>query len=179
MPLVECPDCQKRVSDRAPTCPNCGYPIAGIGSLGPQPEPKKHKTGCGVVLLLAVGLFVALMMSISSDSEKEAKNPTCKSDWHRCVDNADMVNNFKDWFSVRYDCERAAVKLAKYNEPKFVSHSFGRFYTGDNYVKTGIVTAIEPDAKFSNAFGAMVSSTVNCKYDLNRKLVIDASIKAN
>ena len=26
MPLITCPDCNKQISDRAPTCPNCGAP---------------------------------------------------------------------------------------------------------------------------------------------------------
>ena len=29
MPLIACPDCSTQVSDRAPTCPKCGGPIAG------------------------------------------------------------------------------------------------------------------------------------------------------
>jgi len=28
MPLIECPECKAQVSDSAPTCPKCGYPIA-------------------------------------------------------------------------------------------------------------------------------------------------------
>jgi len=29
MALIACPDCSTQVSDRAPTCPKCGAPIAG------------------------------------------------------------------------------------------------------------------------------------------------------
>ncbi len=29
MALINCPECKKEVSDAAPTCPNCGVPIAG------------------------------------------------------------------------------------------------------------------------------------------------------
>jgi len=29
MALINCPDCGNQVSDRAPTCPKCGAPIAG------------------------------------------------------------------------------------------------------------------------------------------------------
>ena len=28
MALISCPECGKEVSDKAPTCPNCGVPIA-------------------------------------------------------------------------------------------------------------------------------------------------------
>lgn len=27
MPLIECPECGKKISDKAINCPNCGYPI--------------------------------------------------------------------------------------------------------------------------------------------------------
>jgi hypothetical protein len=36
MPLINCPECKKQVSDKAPTCPHCGYPIAGVY---PTPAP--------------------------------------------------------------------------------------------------------------------------------------------
>lgn len=32
MALISCPECGGQVSDRAPTCPHCGAPIAGVVS---------------------------------------------------------------------------------------------------------------------------------------------------
>ena len=32
MPLINCPECGKQVSDKAPTCPNCGFPLNDISS---------------------------------------------------------------------------------------------------------------------------------------------------
>jgi uncharacterized membrane protein YvbJ len=29
MALIPCPECAHQVSDKAPSCPSCGYPIAG------------------------------------------------------------------------------------------------------------------------------------------------------
>ena len=31
MALIRCPECGKEISDKAEACPNCGYPIAGLG----------------------------------------------------------------------------------------------------------------------------------------------------
>ena len=51
MPLIECPDCKKQISDAAPTCPGCGRPMqppaaplpfgaAGTGVMPPGgPKP--------------------------------------------------------------------------------------------------------------------------------------------
>ena len=38
MPLIECPDCGKKVSDKAEVCPSCGYPFE---KLRKQAEKKK------------------------------------------------------------------------------------------------------------------------------------------
>lgn len=38
MALVTCPECTQRISDRAATCPNCGFPI------GAKPEHKNPRT---------------------------------------------------------------------------------------------------------------------------------------
>ncbi len=39
MALIKCPECQREVSDKAPICPGCGYPLIvgrrrGLGGLG-------------------------------------------------------------------------------------------------------------------------------------------------
>jgi hypothetical protein len=36
MPLIDCPECGGRVSDRAPTCPHCGFPI-GHAAVSTEP----------------------------------------------------------------------------------------------------------------------------------------------
>ncbi len=43
MALIQCPECASRVSDMAPVCPRCGYPIAEGDARytrsGPPPIP--------------------------------------------------------------------------------------------------------------------------------------------
>lgn len=34
MALINCPECNKEISDRALTCPNCGCPIATVSNSG-------------------------------------------------------------------------------------------------------------------------------------------------
>lgn len=38
MALIACPECNKRVSERAPRCPHCGNPIA-TAKAEPKPKP--------------------------------------------------------------------------------------------------------------------------------------------
>jgi len=62
MPLRACPDCSREVSDRAPTCPQCGHPFQVIVAM-PKTEGlfmQSLNIGC----LIALGLmgFVALLI---------------------------------------------------------------------------------------------------------------------
>jgi hypothetical protein len=34
MALISCPECRQSVSDAAPACPRCGYPVAGSPRSG-------------------------------------------------------------------------------------------------------------------------------------------------
>jgi len=152
------------------------------------PSPPKKRLGCFgiIVVIIGVGTVVAMMSGgdkPSSQGEGSAlykavngAKPSCKSDWKLCADNADLMNNFNGITRVTIDCKRAAQKLAKYGDPKFPWLSFGAFFTGNDYVKTGIVTAIEKEAQFQNGFGAWANSAVSCKYDLNANKVLDVSV---
>jgi hypothetical protein len=80
----------------------------------------------------------------------------CRSDWIKCSDNEQLVNNYRDWSDVQVDCKYAANDRAKYGKPDWPWFPFGTFYKGNNYVTSGMVVAVEPDAQFSNGFGAMV-----------------------
>lgn len=37
--LIECPECKKSVSDKAPACPNCGAEIAALGPFAKKGKP--------------------------------------------------------------------------------------------------------------------------------------------
>lgn len=40
MPMIACPECGRGCSDRAPQCPQCGYPIAQRMTPGAAPAPQ-------------------------------------------------------------------------------------------------------------------------------------------
>jgi hypothetical protein len=104
------------------------------------------------------------------------RSGSCNSDWRQCVDNADLINNFGDISRGSVSCQYAAKKLAKYGAPSFPFFSYSRYHSGNDYVRTGLATLIEPEAEFQNAFGAMVHSVVTCQYDLNSRQVVDVSV---
>lgn len=58
MPLVQCPDCGKSVSTSAPTCPNCGRPMAAV-VVAPMPfPPAPTHGGTGNVVAGVASFFI-------------------------------------------------------------------------------------------------------------------------
>jgi hypothetical protein len=111
-----------------------------------------------------------------SGGKTTAENDSCRSDWTKCADNEQLANQYSDWSLVKVRCERAANDKAKYGSPEWPWIPFGTFHRGNNYITTGIAVAIEPDAQFSNGFGAKVHSRVICTYDLRAKRVTDLQV---
>jgi hypothetical protein len=177
MPLIKCPACWKEISAQAASCPNCGHPLAKSDANEPQ---RKSRLGWLVATLVAV-LLVGVALASGDHTTKPITKPneqdeSCRYDWKKCTDNGQLVNHYSDWTHVQVECKHAANDQAKYGNPEWPWGAFGSFYKGDNYITSGIAVAVEPDAQFSNGFGAMVHSRVTCRYDLGAKLVTDVLI---
>jgi hypothetical protein len=108
--------------------------------------------------------------------QAELAEAACRNDWSKCSNNGDVVNKYKDWFSVQYDCKDAANRQARFGTPEWSSYFFSSYYPGDDYLKTGIATLVEKDALFQNGFGAKVHSQAICKYNLRSRSVISVVI---
>lgn len=65
MPLINCPDCNKEISDAAPTCPNCGYPLKQQSiNKKEQSADTLNEKGRSVGLLLGIGItFIPYIFS--------------------------------------------------------------------------------------------------------------------
>jgi hypothetical protein len=100
----------------------------------------------------------------------------CKTDWRKCLDNEQLVNNYSDWTMVQVKCKSAANDRAKFGDPEWPWLPFGTFLTGNSYVTTGIAVAIEKDARFQNGFGAKARSEVTCTYDLRASKVVNVLV---
>lgn len=60
MEMIDCPECEKRISEKAKQCPNCGFEITS-GVLRDAKESTKEKdknmmVGAGVGAAVGVGL---------------------------------------------------------------------------------------------------------------------------
>jgi hypothetical protein len=177
MPLIKCPACGKDVSTQATSCPNCGHPVAKSGAN--KPRRKSRLGGLLAILLILIAVSVVINHTNQPGSTTAVQDDSCRSDWTKCTDNEQLVNQYSDWSLVQVRCKQAAKDRAKYGSPDWPWLAFGSFYKGNNYVTSGTAIAIERDAQFSNGFGAMVHSQVICRYDLRAKRVTDVQILAH
>lgn len=80
MALIKCPECEKQVSDRAVTCPNCGCPISnfskiptrnnGLVRIKLEPTPgvisqKVSIRGCGITWTGQTGKVAEIQINCS------------------------------------------------------------------------------------------------------------------
>ena len=89
MALIKCPECGKEISDKAASCPKCGYPIQNIpqnASIPPAPQQSEKVTqkrvdgkrialiSVAAVVILAVSAVAAVYLSGSGirNAEKAA-----------------------------------------------------------------------------------------------------------
>ena len=182
MALKPCRECNAQVSTEAEICPHCGvrYPTAAnplLVDAESKTAPTKKRSGCLGAIVLSV-ILIWLIGSYGSKDSPQSPSSPCKSDWTRCTDNADLVNNYSNWVSVQVRCKSEATKQARYGTPVWPWLSFSTFLKGTDYVATGRVVEIENDAQFQNGFGAMVHSEVRCIYDLKTDRVISVDIAA-
>ncbi len=84
MPLITCPACQKEVSSQAPTCPQCGHPIAAPTSgrntseglwarLNKPLVPKKLSWPTALLVFLLAGLSIrgcAKLIEVTADAQR-------------------------------------------------------------------------------------------------------------
>jgi hypothetical protein len=83
MAMIQCPECKQPVSDAAPTCPNCGTPIASRAYAPPTtpPPPPPKKTGCLKIgcIVLAVLVLIGLIGSLVMKSPSGPSSTTTSS----------------------------------------------------------------------------------------------------
>jgi len=137
MALINCPECNSKVSDIANSCPKCGYPL----------EPKKLKTtelsekkntdksaGCMIALICvaAVVLFLTLINKCSSDDNLDKINT---SNVNHTINyeskNSSGVDNIEQTKVYKNDWKPAGDNLAKISKVLVKNNIYG---CGEYYI---------------------------------------------
>lgn len=89
MALIQCPECNKEISDKVKTCPHCGFPFGdktdGQGNvqqveiasvnISPKDPAKTRKIAIGAISVFAIlALAFAIFSIIKSNNDKKAFN---------------------------------------------------------------------------------------------------------
>ena len=65
MALINCPECNKEISDKAPACPHCGCPLGSETKAAPQEAtatPAKNKRPAWLILVLPLAAFLGFFV---------------------------------------------------------------------------------------------------------------------
>jgi hypothetical protein len=86
MPLINCPECRKQVSDKAPTCPHCGNPIAGGSPDAPLhqivvQQPPRPKSGCGSAFGWLIAIAAGVFLAFTNPTETDMRQKIAKDGW--------------------------------------------------------------------------------------------------
>lgn len=142
----------------------------------PEQMPSRGKGPLVIRSLIGVGLIVAvgeILQALPRQPSPPPPPPTCKTDWSKCTDNRDLMDNNKAMGDASYQCKVAAAELARYGTPEFSRVPFSTFYIGSDYITTGIAKLVDKGARFQNGFGAMQHMRVTCTFDLRENKVTD------
>lgn len=68
MTLINCPDCNRQISNEAISCPNCGKPLKDVNKVNKQ---EKLPLGCNIILLAIPIIFAIYMIPriLANDNE--------------------------------------------------------------------------------------------------------------
>ena len=74
MALIPCPECKKRISETAESCPKCGYELAPEKVEEVKEKEKKLQTGIAIGCLIPILLcFVILMCPQKSPTPRQSQ----------------------------------------------------------------------------------------------------------
>jgi hypothetical protein len=118
-----------------------------------------------------------MKMTVLEYRSYEDKVKFCRKDWKKCVDNAMLVNKYSGMAKVKAACQVEANSRATYGKPDWSWVTFGTYYTGNRYIKSGLVEVVDNTVKFQNGYGAMKKQSVSCVYDLNQNKITALSIR--
>jgi len=132
----------------------------------------------GLCVCIAVAASLTASATLSRLRHHSKPHLTCATDWQLCKDNLDLMKHYAGRSTAQVACSVAANIAVKRGVAKLPLQHFDAFHGGDHYVQSGVITLIEPHAKYPDEQGQMRPKTVTCDFDLARHKVTDLIIVA-
>ena len=71
MALIECPECKKEISDKAPACPHCGGPAADRPAEKPNKPGQANALHLILIAVLVAGMAGAILWNAAGEASKK------------------------------------------------------------------------------------------------------------
>lgn len=68
MALINCTECDREVSSKAISCPNCGAPVAEPAYTPPPEAPKKEQGRYGCLTGISIALVLLAIFAVTNDN---------------------------------------------------------------------------------------------------------------
>jgi hypothetical protein len=158
MALISCPECSKEVSDKAKSCPHCGYELNSGSSKNTKMSKKSGKGTVILTVILFVGIFI-LILHTAGIFSKDTSNSSSSSS-----------SNVSKNRSLAYHYAKDFVK--KQLKSPSTAEFPGIFEKDGHIVELGndsykIVSWVDSQ----NGFGATIRSKFSCTITFNGKQV--------
>ena len=159
MSLIPCPECKKKISDSAGSCPNCGYQITQDKVEEIKKKEKDLRKNSAIGCLSLAAIFIVVMIIIShSGSDSSKKQPVVAKSSEE-IRKEQIEKNFSSWDG----SHRGLTELIKksMNDPKSYEHVETVYWDKGDYL------LVKTTFRGKNAFGGVVPNSVTAKVDLN------------
>ncbi len=133
--LIECPVCERQISDQAESCPHCGHPHkSSAQKIPPLAEPKRHAGRPGCLIALGILVLSVVIGLLRPDNSPKNYGPSY-IDWLRRQVSKDLTDGITPQ---QYEAAGAIIRLNGYDCPMvdlMERYAFGGGFTA--YCKGG------------------------------------------
>ena len=95
MAIINCPECNKEISDKSNICIYCGYPLREGHRMYDQVPKKSKRSSLGVVLVFAVILALAIG-SLLEDNNEDVDEKSSKTSYAKEIKSDDVSDDVTD-----------------------------------------------------------------------------------
>jgi len=165
MALITCPECKKKISESAKSCPNCGYQLTTekVKEIKKNEYELKKSLGIGCIFLIII-LFILYITGLFSTNQTKKSTPVTKDTIHQKKKTKEEIRKEKIeiYFSAWDGSHIGLTKLIKgsMHDPSSYKH----VETG--YQDKGDHLIVKTTFRGKNVFGGIVMNWVIAKVDL-------------